>query len=101
MYYCYILYSQLLNKYYIGFTGDVIEERIRKHNSNHAGFTGKTGDWELKYIEEFAEKHQAMQRERQIKGWKSRVMIEKLISDRASRFKVGKVIGYNLIPEVL
>ena len=44
----YILFSQLKNKYYVGFTGDDLNKRIRKHNSDHKGFTGKTGDWMLK-----------------------------------------------------
>ncbi len=40
----YILYSVKKNKYYIGFTGDDIKERLRKHNSHHGGFTGGLGD---------------------------------------------------------
>jgi putative endonuclease len=75
----YILYSTLKNKYYIGFTADDIVERIRKHNSNHNGFTGNTGDWQLVYQEEFQSKADAMAREKQIKNWKSRKLIEKLI----------------------
>ncbi|MEP6750677.1 MAG: GIY-YIG nuclease family protein [Bacteroidota bacterium] len=49
MYKMYILFSRLKNKYYIGYTGDELTERIKKHNSNHKGFTGKTGDWMLVY----------------------------------------------------
>ena len=45
----YILFSQLKNKYYVGFTADDINERLRKHNSNHGGFTGKTGNWSFYY----------------------------------------------------
>ncbi|MBL7910664.1 MAG: GIY-YIG nuclease family protein [Bacteroidia bacterium] len=36
----YILFSPSKNKYYVGHTGDDLVERIRKHNSNHKGFTG-------------------------------------------------------------
>ena len=68
-----------MNKYYVGFTGDDLTERIRKHNTNHKGFTGGIGDWELKHSEMFLVKQDAMQREKQIKSWKSRKMIEKLI----------------------
>ena len=75
----YIIFSLVKNKYYVGFTGDDLNERIRKHNSNHKGFTGKTGDWKLVYCETFLEKEKAMNRELQIKNWKSRKMIEKLI----------------------
>lgn len=80
MFYLYILYSPSLNKYYVGSTGDVLEERIRKHNSNHKGFTGGLGDWELKYSEEFSIKFDAIAREKEIKKWKSRKLIEKLIA---------------------
>ena len=64
----------------MGSTGDAIEERIRKHNSNHKGFTGGSGDWELKYFESMKTKTEALKREKQIKNWKSRKLIEKLIS---------------------
>ena len=81
-YIVYILFSPTLNRYYIGFTGDPIEERLRKHNSFHKGFTGKVNDWSVKYIEYFDTKQEAMQREKEIKSWKSRVAIEKLIQKK-------------------
>jgi len=79
MFYTYILFSVSLNKYYIGHTGDDLVERLRKHNSDHKGFTGGIGDWEIKYFETFALKEEAYKREREIKKWKSRKLIEKLI----------------------
>jgi putative endonuclease len=72
------LYSPSKNKYNIGSCRD-IEDRIRKHNTNHSGFTGKTGDWILKWKEEYPDKTLALKREKQIKSWKSRILIEKLI----------------------
>ncbi len=48
----YILYSATLNKYYIGHSSD-LENRIKKHNTNHKGFTGKVNDWKLVYPTEF------------------------------------------------
>jgi len=80
MFTVYILFSAARNRYYIGYTGDVMQERLRKHNSDHKGFTGGTGDWEIKHTELFATKEEAMVREKQIKSWKSRHMIEKLIA---------------------
>ncbi len=79
MYTFYILYSKVKNRYYIGFTGNEIEERLRKHNSNHKGFTGKAGDWSIVYSEKFNEKKVAMRKEKEVKGWKSKILIEKLI----------------------
>jgi putative endonuclease len=75
----YILYSPSKSKYYIGFTGDEMNERLRKHNADHKGFTGGTGDWVIRHTEKFALKEEAMRREQQIKKWKSKKMIEKLI----------------------
>ena len=79
MYIVYILYSINEDRYYIGFTGDEIQERLRKHNSNHKGFTGKVADWRIVYTESFTQKKEAMKRELEIKKWKSRKLIEKLI----------------------
>jgi len=76
----YILYSKTLDKYYIGHTCMALEERLKKHNTNHKGFTGRTSDWEVAYFETFETKQEAYTRERQIKSKKSRTYIEQLIS---------------------
>jgi putative endonuclease len=76
----YILYSHKKDRYYIGSTSDEISERIRRHNTNHSGFTGGLGDWVLMYIQEFDTVEDARKREFQIKKWKSRKLIEALIS---------------------
>lgn len=79
MFFTYILYSEVKDKYYIGHTGDDLRERLRRHNSNHKGFTGGDEDWEIVYKEKFPTKSEAFARERKIKSWKSRRMIKKLI----------------------
>ena len=79
MYYTYILHSQKLSKYYVGYSDDV-ENRFRKHLTDHKGFTGKAKDWKIVYTEVFDTKEAAHKRELQIKGWKSKRMIETLIS---------------------
>ena len=78
----YILYSSQIDKYYIGHTCDELSERLRKHNTNHKGFTGKANDWELVYTESFPQKEEAYARERQIKKWKSRIKIEQLCQQK-------------------
>lgn len=80
LYYVYILYSESSNKYYVGYTGGNIQERLRKHNTNHKGFTGRYNDWKLVYQEVFIDKIEAIEREKKIKSMKSRIYIEKLIS---------------------
>ncbi len=77
----YILFSKSKDKFYVGATCDSIDERIRKHNSNHKGFTGNTYDWELVYSEIFDSKEEAFAREKEVKNWKSRNRILKLINN--------------------
>ena len=79
MFYVYILYSEYLDSYYVGVSGNV-EERLKKHLSNHKGYTAKTKDWIIVYTEVFENKKQALRREKAIKNWKSKIMIQKLIN---------------------
>ncbi len=81
MCYCYILYSECLDKYYIGHSCENLQERLRKHLSNHKGFTSNTKDWIIVYYEAFDSKSNAYKREREIKAWKSKAKIQKLISN--------------------
>ena len=76
---CYILYSGSLDRYYVGSTCDSMDNRLRKHNSAHKGFTGKADDWQVVHYESFTDVSQARERELQIKRWKSRKLIEGLI----------------------
>ncbi|WP_316633813.1 GIY-YIG nuclease family protein [uncultured Flavobacterium sp.] len=77
----YILYSESLDQYYIGHTSEPLQERLRKHLSNHSGFTGKAKDWVVIYFEDFETKSLAYKRELEIKKWKSRIRVEKLINE--------------------
>ena len=79
LFFVYILYSLSLDKFYIGHTGDSLEERLRKHKSDHRGFTSGAKDWEVCYHETFMTKKEAYARERQIKSWKSQSRIRELI----------------------
>ncbi len=76
----YILKSIAAGKFYIGHTSEPIDERLRKHNSNHKGYTGIFRDWVIVYKETFDTKAGAYARERQIKKWKSKKRIEELIA---------------------
>jgi putative endonuclease len=80
MFFLYLLFSSSKNKSYVESTGDILEEQVCKHNSNHKGFTDSVGDWEIKYSEEYQTKTEALKRENEIKKWKSRKLIEKLIN---------------------
>ena len=74
----YILYSKLLDRYYIGFTSDMTT-RLLRHNQKSKGFTGKVNDWEVVYKEYFFNKEDAYLRERELKSWKNRKKLEELI----------------------
>jgi putative endonuclease len=43
MFYLYILYSEILDSYYVGATSNV-EERLKSHLQNHKGYTSKAKD---------------------------------------------------------
>ena len=77
-YHVYILHSKLLDRYYIGSTQD-ITKRLEKHLSNNKGYTSRAKDWVVVYSESYLTKSEALLRERKIKSWKSKKMIEKLI----------------------
>jgi len=78
----YILYSPKLDRYYVGYTSLSIEERIKKHLSNHKGYTGLAKDWNVVFIEVYETKDQAMRREKEIKSWRNRKKIEELITNK-------------------
>jgi putative endonuclease len=83
MFFVYILFSEKLNKYYIGYTRD-IDDRLAKHNRSMRGFTSLGKPWKLVYIEQLDTKQAAMTREQQLKNWKNSVRIESLIKKSGS-----------------
>jgi putative endonuclease len=54
---------------------------LRKHHSNHSGYTSRAKDWEIVYTEEYLTKEEAIKREKEIKNWKSSLKIKELISN--------------------
>jgi len=74
----YIIYNKTLDKFYIGFTFDMVS-RLQRHNQKGKGFTGNENDWQLVYKEGFSSKTEAYSRECEIKSWKSRKKIIELI----------------------
>ncbi len=82
--YFYILSSKSKGKFYLGHTCDNLAERLRRHNSDHKGFTERNGDWTIVYTEEYQEKTLVYQREGEVKAWKIRKRIERLIGSAGS-----------------
>jgi len=79
MCFCYILYSSTLDQFYIGHCSEELNERLRKHLSNHKGFTSRAKDWVIAYSETFNDKSSAYKREREIKAWKSKKKILRFV----------------------
>jgi putative endonuclease len=75
----YILYSQKLDKYYIGSCIN-LERRVYEHNIGHSKFTSLGMPWIVVYAGEYETELLARQREFKIKKIKSRKYIEDLIS---------------------
>jgi putative endonuclease len=82
MYYTYILYSEIADRYYIGYTSD-LEDRLRHHNSGGTKSTKRGIPWKIICYEEHETKYDAIIREHEIKKKKSRKHIEYLISKNA------------------
>ena len=89
MWYVYLLLCDQ-RTFYVGFTIDIVN-RIRQHKDKQSFFTKKFSDLKLIYCEKYDSEHEAVLREKQIKGW-----------DRAKKQKLvdGK-LGYNTCTELV
>lgn len=74
----YILRSLKNNRYYVGSTGN-IKERLAKHNRGEVKSTKAGRPWKAIYREVFDTRQKARRRELQVKLWKSREAVERLI----------------------
>ncbi|WP_205589285.1 GIY-YIG nuclease family protein [Mesonia aquimarina] len=79
MFYVYILYSNSLDKFYVGETEN-LEERLSQHSSGFFknSFTAKANDWILFLKIKANSRIQSRQIERHIKQMKSSVYIRNL-----------------------
>ena len=82
MFYTYIIYSQSIDKYYVGSCQDV-QERLQDHLNSRSKYTKQAKDWELKYYETHSSRSEAYLREMKIKKMKSRIYIENLIQKKS------------------
>jgi len=76
MNFIYILYSQKINRFYIGYTTD-LETRLdfHLHDTQTRKFTYKADDWSFFYTLQCTSKHQALAIEKHIKAMKSKTYI--------------------------
>ena len=66
MYKVYILYSEKINKYYVGSTSD-LNERLIRHNKRRSIYTKKGIPWELIKYFDCISRSEAVQLENKIK----------------------------------
>jgi len=66
MFTVYILYSEILKKFYIGQTEN-LEKRLQEHNQGKSSFTAKGRPWKLVYLIVVDSRVSAMKLEKQIK----------------------------------
>ncbi|VBB46768.1 conserved hypothetical protein [uncultured Paludibacter sp.] len=82
---CYILYSEKIQKFYIGATQDEINSRIEKHNHKTYGskkFTARANDWILFLFIPTKDFSHAVRIKRKIKSMKSSKFVHKLMQDK-------------------
>ena len=77
MYYVYILFSQKLNKRYIGSTSN-LRNRVKEHNFGESKFSSSGIPWKLIYYEAFLNKKDAVREEKFLKTGKGRERIKYL-----------------------
>ncbi len=88
--YVYILKSLKNQRFYIGSTND-LERRIFEHNSgsNKSKFTRDNCPFELVFSQEFETLILARKVEYKLKSFKSRKILEKIISDGVCKISVS------------
>ena len=69
MYYVYILTNKTDKVMYIGVTNDIIRRVYEHRNHMIDGFTAKYNVTKLVYVESAPDVRDAIQREKQLKGW--------------------------------
>jgi len=79
MFSVYIPQSESSGRYYVGHT-KALNQRVAYHNANYSRALKNRGPWKLVYFESYATRAEAMRRERQIKSWKDRSLVERLVS---------------------
>ena len=84
MYHVYILYSSIIDKYYVGYTNN-IRRRLYEHNRKKRKYTDVGIPWDLVYLETFEDKKDAIKREKYIKSRKSKKYIKSLTSSSVGR----------------
>ena len=96
MSYCYILFSQKLDRFYIGVITQTPENWLEKHNQHSYGtnhFTAKANDWKEFLIIPCNCFSQALKVEKYVKKMKSKIYIQNL---KKYPEMVGRILKLNI-----
>ena len=89
MWYVYMLLCDQ-KTFYVGITNN-LKERLLEHRSGKSFFTKKFSDLRFVYCEKYNSKHEAVLREKQIKGW----------SRAKKQMLINRKLGYNVCTELV
>ena len=82
MFTVYVLYAEVYQKIYIGYTSN-LEDRLLSHNELATkGWTVQYRPWRIVHTETFESKAAALKREKQLKGGQGRQWIHQLIKEK-------------------
>lgn len=81
MFFVYVLWSDSIQRYYVGSTVDV-SNRLREHNAGESASTQRGFPWEIVYVEELPTRGGALRKENQIKSRGIRRYLESLGKSR-------------------
>jgi putative endonuclease len=74
-FYTYIIYSEVFDKYYKGFSTNP-KQRLIQHNLGESKFTSNFGPWKLVHVEIYTTKKDALIREKKLKKYSKAQIIE-------------------------
>jgi putative endonuclease len=84
MFFVYILEAEKSKRYYIGQTEN-LDERVARHNQGYNLSTKSYIPWKLKWWHEYESRSEAVKIEKQLKGIKKRLGLEKFVRDNNFR----------------
>lgn len=86
MFYVYMLYSAVVDRYYVGQTSN-LEDRIKRHNQGRSKYTKSGIPWKLVYKERFENQSDAKEKEIEIKQSQSREELIRFIQSKSNEIK--------------
>jgi putative endonuclease len=84
-YYCYVLWSESCEKFYIGITEDV-QKRLKDHNDGISRWTRGRGPWELVWEQKCSDRGAARELENKLKRQKGGIGFHKITGLREEDF---------------